>query len=148
MQSVNGTQILDINFSFLLFGAAYALVFGIVIVSLTCIYVSLQSHKLDFIYFNSNYCPKFTLLTQCIIKEIYYCLLFYYHTIKLTLDHLFFSLYFLEIYIFLGISVSNPIFSVSLSTFPELFYCEVIETFAILSMVLLLVKSPVPSDLL
>ena len=82
MQSVNGTQILDINFSFLLFRAAYALVFGI--------YVSLQSHKLDFIYFNSNYCPKFRLLTRCIIKEIYYFLLFYYHTIKLTLDHPFF----------------------------------------------------------
>ena len=90
MQSVNGTQILDINFSFLLFRAAYALVFEIVIVSLTCIYVSLQSHKLNFIYFNSNYCSKFRLLTRCIIKEIYYFLLFYYHTIKLTLDHLFF----------------------------------------------------------
>ena len=47
MQSIYGVQFLNIIFLFLLLGAAAVPMFGTVIVHLTSIYTSLQSHKLD-----------------------------------------------------------------------------------------------------
>ena len=47
MQSVNGAQVLN-NILFLLFGTAGVPVFSTVIVPLTGIYASRESHKLDF----------------------------------------------------------------------------------------------------
>ena len=41
MKSVNGAQLLNIPFLFLLFGAAAVSVFGIAIVPLTCMYSAL-----------------------------------------------------------------------------------------------------------
>ena len=40
MQAVNGAQFLNVTFIFQLFGAAPILLFGIVIVPLTCVYAS------------------------------------------------------------------------------------------------------------
>ena len=48
MQLVKGVHFLNIAFLFLLFGAAAVPVVLTVIVPLTSIYASLQSHKLDF----------------------------------------------------------------------------------------------------
>ena len=49
MQVINGAQFLNITFLFLLFGDAAVPVFVTVIVPLTCMYASLQSHKFDLI---------------------------------------------------------------------------------------------------
>ena len=49
MQSVNGAQFLNITSFIVLFEpATAAAVFGTIIVPLTCVYTSLQSHKRDF----------------------------------------------------------------------------------------------------
>ena len=48
-----------------------------------------------------------------------------------------------DMYIYFGISLLNPIFSVSLSTVSELLYDEVIVSFVIALAFLLLIKLPV-----
>ena len=50
-----------------------------------------------------------------------------------------------DIYFSLSISLSSPIFSASFVTAFELFCCEVLENFMILSSLLLPLKSPVAS---
>ena len=49
MQVINGVQFLNITFLFLLFGDAAVPVFATVLVPLTCMYASLQSHNFDLI---------------------------------------------------------------------------------------------------
>ena len=51
--------------------------------------------------------------------------------------------FFWGIYLSLGISISNSVFFVSLSAVSELLCDEVLETFVILSAILLPIKSPV-----
>ena len=48
-------------------------------------------------------------------------------------------------YLFLGISLSNPVFFLSLLNVSEIFCGELLETFVIESAILLPVKSPVAS---
>ena len=55
-----------------------------------------------------------------------------------------FCLFSADIYLSLGISLSNPIFF-SLSTVPELFCDKVLENFVILPAILLPIKTSVPS---
>ena len=55
------------------------------------------------------------------------------------------SFFWRYIYISFGISLSNPVFSISLSTVSELFCGEVFQTFVISSAVLLPNKSPAAS---
>ena len=56
-----------------------------------------------------------------------------------------FSFFYRDIYLSLGISLSNFKFSVSLSTASEFFCGELLETFVILSAILLPIKSQVAS---
>ena len=53
-----------------------------------------------------------------------------------------------DIYLFVGISLTNPIFSSAFVTLSELFYGEAFEAFVVLSPVLLPIKSPVASSIL
>ena len=76
---------------------------------------------------------------------IFYFLEFHYYTIILTLDHHKFCLFSGDIYLSFGISLSVSIFSVSFVTVSKLFCDEVLETFVILSAILLPIKSPVAS---
>ena len=52
---------------------------------------------------------------------------------------------YIYIYKLVGISLSRPKYSVPFATVPKLFCGEVIETFIILPVILMLIKSPVTS---
>ena len=56
-----------------------------------------------------------------------------------------FCLFSRDTYVFLGICLLNPVFSVSISTAPEWFCGENLGTFVVLSAILLPIKSPVAS---
>ena len=69
-------------------------------------------------------------------------LLYYYITLR---SSIIFCLFSGDIYLSLGISLSRPIFYASFVTISELFCGEVLETFVILSAILLPIEYPVAS---
>ena len=66
--------------------------------------------------------------------------LYYYINVR---SSTIFSLFFGDVYLSLGISLSSPIFSASFIIVPELFSGDVRKTFVILSATLLPIKSAV-----
>ena len=96
------------------------------------------------ICFNALFWPKFTWMIWCIIWKSYYLLIFHDHTIIPIICHQQFSFFFLEIYIFLflGISEPNPTFSSSFVTISKLFFGDVLEAFVFFSAILLRTKLP------
>ena len=95
------------------------------------------------IYFNPVFCPKLDLVcfpTDLLFLDIQ--LLYYYINVR---SSIIFPLYSGDIYLFPGNLLSNPMFWILLLTVLELFIGEVLETFVILSAILLPIKSPVAS---
>ena len=95
------------------------------------------------IYFNPVFCPKPDLVcfpTDLLFLDIQ--LLYYYINVR---SSVIFPLYSGDIYLFPGNLLSNPMFWILLLTVLELFIGEVLETFVILSAILLPIKSPVTS---
>ena len=83
-------------------------------------------------------------LVYCLTSSLFFDIpLLYYHS-KLR-SSIIFYLCSGEIYIFLGISLSGSIFSVSFLTVSELLCDDFLETFVILSANLLPIESPVAS---
>ena len=95
------------------------------------------------INFNPVFCPKLDLvcfLTDLLFLDIQW--LYYYINVR---SPIIFPLYFGDIYLFPGNLLSNPMFCILFLTVPELFIREVLETFVILSAILLPIKQPVAS---
>ena len=83
-------------------------------------------------------------LVYCLTSLLFFGILILYYYINLR-SSMIFCLFSGDIYLSLGITLSNLIFSASLSTVSELFCGEVLETFVILSAILLAIKLPVAS---
>ena len=85
----------------------------------------------------------FGVLSKILIIFCYFIInLYFYFNLSLSIICSFFSK---DIHVSFGISVSNPIFSVSHSSLSGLFCREFLETFVVLSAILLTIKLPVVS---
>ena len=83
-------------------------------------------------------------LVYCLTSLLFFGIPILYYYINLRSLRIF-CLFSGDIYLSFGITLSNLIFSASLSTVSELFCGEVFETFVILSAILLAIKLPVAS---
>ena len=93
------------------------------------------------IYFSPTSCPKFRLVRYLANLCSYLPLLYYYIILR---SSTIFCLSSGDIHLSLGISLSGSVFSVLFLTF-KLLCDKVFETFVILSVILLTIKSPVAS---
>ena len=94
------------------------------------------------IYFSPTSCPKFRLVRYLANLCSYLPLLYYYIILR---SSTIFCLSSRDIHLSLGISLSGSIFSVLFLTAFKLLCDKVFETFVILSVILLTIKSPVAS---
>ena len=131
----------------LLLMVAVISVFGSVIVSLTCTYTSPFRYLFTNLANNAvRYTESSFVSTQFFIFNLDCWLgdnISYYHIIFRS--SVVFFLFLVDIYLPLDIYLSNPIFSASVSIVYELFCGGVLETYVIMSVILLPIKSPVTS---
>ena len=131
----------------LLLMVAVISVFGSVIVSLTCTYTSL------FCYLFTNLANNAVLYTESsfVSTQFFIFNLDCWLGDNISYSHIIFRssvvffLFLVDIYLPLDIYLSNPIFSASVSIVYKLFCGGVLETYVIMSAILLPIKSPVTS---